>query len=107
MAIRAEELDAAGEVWQVTDEPLAKSNIYCEIPYCSADSKRFVYRRENPERAPNSAEYVACEFGSWDTRVAGRGLHGPAMTREGVLYFRRHKEHDAQDFVRLDLAAHA
>ncbi len=36
------------EIHQVTTEPLAHSSIYCEIPYCSRDSRHFVYQQTNP-----------------------------------------------------------
>ena len=103
MAIRIGEQDTGSVVYQVTEESLSKSNIYCEVPYCSADSKVFVYERQNPEYGPNSTEYVICEFGTWETQVGGRGLGPPAITHKGMLYYRRQVSAVAQELVRLDL----
>ena len=105
MAIVIGEQDNGVVVYQVTEESLLKSNIYCELPYCSADSRIFVYERKNPEHAPNSTEYVTCEFGIWKAEVAGRGLGGPAMTHAGVLYYRRVARSGEQELVRLDLCS--
>lgn len=103
MAIRLKELDTGVTVYQATEEPQPKSNIYCEIPYCSADSRRFVYARQNPASAPNNTEYVTCEFGAWKTDVVGRGLGGPAMSHSGILYYRRVTGSGEQELVRLNL----
>lgn len=91
-------------VYQATDETLSKSNIYCEIPYCSSDSRVFVYQRRHPDRAPNTTEYVACEFGTWKTHVIGSGLGAPAMSHAGIFYYRHVRDDEAQDLVRVDLA---
>jgi len=104
MATRISEQDNGVAVYQVTDEPLKKSNIYCELPYCSADSRVFVYARQNPAHAPNSTEYVICQFGTWEEFVGGRGLGGPAMTHQGIFYYRRMAGEVAQELVRLDLS---
>jgi len=50
------------EVFQATDESVPVSNIYCEFPWCSPDSTRFVFSRLVDKEDPNSIEYVACEF---------------------------------------------
>ena len=104
MASAIREEDTGVVVHQATEEPQPKSNIYCEIPYCSADSRVFVYERQDPERAPNSTEYVLCEFGTWKTRVVGHGLSAPAITHGGMFYYRTVVEGGGQDLVRLDLA---
>jgi len=90
-------------VHQVTDDAYRKSNIYCELPYCSADSSRFVFQRQNPDGSPNRTEYVACEFGSWEAQVIGRGLGGPGMTHRGLFFYRRVVPGSCQELVRLDL----
>lgn len=107
MAIRIGEQDTGSVVYQATEESLSKSNIYCELPYCSEDSRVFVYSRQNPEYGPNSTEYVICEFGTWETQVGGRGLGGPATTHEGMLYYRRRVGEVAEELVRLDLGTGA
>ena len=104
MAIRIGKQDTGSVVYQATEESLSKSNIYCELPYCSADSGVFVYERRNPEHAPNSTEYVICEFGTWEMQIGGRGLGGPAITHEGMLYYRRVVGEVAQELVRLNLS---
>ncbi len=103
MAIKLSEQDNGSVVYQVTEAPGPKSNIYCELPYCSADSRVFVYERENPDHAPNSTEYVVCEFGAWETDVAGRGLGGPGITHSGIFSYRRIVQGKCQELVRLDL----
>ena len=107
MAVKIGEQDTGSVVYQATEELLLKSNIYCEIPYCSADSRTFVYERTNPASEPNPIEYVICEFGTWETQVGGCGLGGPAITHEGLLYFRRMAGEVAQELVRLNLSTGA
>ncbi len=53
------------EIHQVTTERLRQSNIYCEIPYCSRDSRYFVYQRTNPALADNRTEFMVVELGTW------------------------------------------
>jgi hypothetical protein len=53
------------EVHQVTADRLAHSNIYCEIPYCSRDSRYFVYQRTNPNLKGNRTEFMVVELGTW------------------------------------------
>ena len=64
MARTVEEQTNGAVVYQITDDPLEKSNIYCELPYCSADSRFFVYEQKNAQPGPNNTEYVTCEFGT-------------------------------------------
>ena len=103
MSITVTEQDEGAVVYQVSEGPLEKSNIYCELPYCSADSRVFVYEQQNPETAPNTTEYCVCEFGTWKTEIAGRGLGAPAITHQGMFYYRR-VAGNTQELVRLDLA---
>ncbi len=72
--------DTGVTIYQVTDDALSKSNIYCEIPYCSSDSKYFVFIRENPEYERNSSEFVVSELGTWNTQIVGRGIRGISGT---------------------------
>ena len=82
MAVTLEGLENGATVYQLTQNPLEKSNIYCEQPYCSADSRVFVYERT--VSGPNYNEYVVCEFGTWETEVLGRGLRAPGMSHTGI-----------------------
>ncbi len=97
-----EELDNGVVVHQATDESTDKSNIYCEYPWCPPDSRCFVYVRHAPEHAPNSSEYVACEFGTWEKEVIGRGSGGRTMSG-GRFYYKRAGADGQQEFVRYDL----
>lgn len=89
---------------QVTTDKREKSNIYCELPYCSIDSRLFVYEQKNPDTAPNKTEYVACEFGTWKTHIIGHGLGGPGMTHKGIFFYRRIVSGKCQELVRVDLS---
>ena len=104
MSGQAEQLANGVAVFRVTDEPARKSNIYCEFPWCSSDSRWFIYTRAAPEHAPNSQEYVACAFGSWEQRVIGHGTGGCTMAC-GRLYFRRQGAKGRPELVRVDLTA--
>ena len=46
------------EIWQVTTENLDQSNIYGELPYCSHDSRYFVYARRDPNFQMNRTEFM-------------------------------------------------
>ena len=59
-------------IHQVTQEERLGSNLYCERPFCSADSKRFLYARQIEPGGLNDRrhwEYVLCEFGTWEEQV--------------------------------------
>lgn len=103
MAIQLTELSSGVELTQATEDAAEKSNIYCELPYCSSDSRVFVYQQQNQQHAPNSTEYVTCEFGTWKTEIVGRGLGGPGMTHKGIFFYRRIVQGKCQELVRLDL----
>jgi len=90
-------------VHQTTDEEADKSNIYCEFPWCPPDSHCFVYVRHAPEHTPNTAEYVACDFGTWEKRLVGRGCGGATMANCGRFYFRRATDSGSPELVRCDL----
>jgi hypothetical protein len=104
MAIEIAQQDTGSTVYQVTEDSLSKSNIYCEIPYCSVDSRYFVFSRSNPENGRNRAEYVVCELGTWDMNVGGRGRGGVAITHKGIFYFLRHSDGGSMELVKLNLA---
>ncbi len=87
-----ERLPSGVEVWQATSEEVPKSNIYCEIPYTSADGNWFVYWRQNPKSAgPNRLELMVMEFGSWRSEKLddAKTMAGCAMTPDGHFYYVR------------------
>jgi len=104
MAIQLAQQDTGSTVYQVTEDSLSKSNIYCETPYCSADSRCFVFAQSNPKYDTNRTEYIICELGTWEMQVGGRGIGGPAITREGMFYFLRATGAVARELVKLNLA---
>jgi hypothetical protein len=79
------------EIHQVTTERLRQSNIYCEIPYCSGDSRYFVYQRTNPALADNRTEFMVVELGTWKQHrldVAASAA-GCAMAPDGTFYYHK------------------
>ena len=107
MVGRIEGFENGVEVHQTTDELTDKSNIYCEYPWCPPDSHCFVYMRVIPENAPNPQEFVACEFGTWEKRVVGRGNGGATMANGGRFYYGRIGDDGRRQFVRVDLESGA
>ena len=107
MARLIEKLDNGSAVYQVTDEPALKDNIYCERSYCSPDSRWFVYQREVAPDGPSpwqfTAEYVACELGTWRTRVLGEGFSYPEISRPGRLFYARPGRGGTRELVRVDI----
>jgi len=91
------------EVFQATDESVPVSNIYCEFPWCSPDSTRFVFSRLVDKEDPNSIEYVACEFGSWGKRIIGRSCGFPTMAQKCFI-FSRYSTGGRRELVRYDLS---
>ena len=87
-AVIARELNGT-EIHQVTTERLRQSNIYCEIPYCSRDSRYFVYQRTNPALTDNRTEFMVVELGTWKQHrldvAASAG--GCAMSPDGTFYY--------------------
>ena len=77
------------EVWQVSTEEYSQSNIYCEVPYCSADSRYFVCQRVNRSDKMNPIEFMCVELGTWEQRVLCRAwkTSGCAITPDGVFYW--------------------
>jgi len=100
-----ERLPSGVEIWQVTTEEYAQSNIYCEVPYCSGSSRYFVYARVNPQLKNNRTELMVVELGSWkqhrlDVAVSTAGL---AISPKGVLYYLKHSGSAEMELVRADL----
>ncbi len=105
-AVRLERQATGSEIWQVTTERLNQSNIYCEVPYCSRDSRYFVYARTNPKLRGNRTELMVVELGTWkqhrlDTAI---GIGGSAISPGGVFYYLKQAAGGATDLVRADLA---
>ncbi len=101
-----ETLPSGVEVWQVTEKEFPQSNIYCEIPYTSADGKCFVYWRRPPNlRGPNPVEIMLVEFGSWreEKLDEARAITGCAITPDGHFYYVRAGE-SPQELWRMNLA---
>ncbi len=88
-AVRLETQPTGAEIWQVTTEQLSQSNIYCEVPYCSADSRYFVYQRHNPKLSDNRTEWMLVELGTWKQHRldVGAGVSGCAVSPRGVFYY--------------------
>jgi len=94
------------EIHQVTTERLRQSNIYCEIPYCSRDSRYFVYQRTNPALTDNRTEFMVVELGTWKQHrldvAASAG--GCAMSPDGTFYYLKRVGNE-RAIMRADLAA--
>jgi len=106
-AIRLEQQSTGSEIWQVTTERFRQSNIYCEIPYCSRDSKYFVYERRNPELSgANNTELMAVEIGTWKQHRldVSAGISGSAISREGVFHYLKRASGQTLELVRADLS---
>lgn len=103
--IRLEQQSTGSEIWQVTTEKLRQSNIYCEIPYCSSDSKYFVYQRRNPKLF-NNIELMVVEIGTWKQHLLDvtRGMSGSAISHDGVFYYLKQNTDNMVDLMRADLA---
>ena len=104
--IRLEQQETGSEVWQVTTEEFAQSNIYCEVPYCSADSRYLVYQRSNREADErNTTELVRVEIGTWkqESLASVAGIAGCAVTPDGRFYYCKNAEADKLQLVRADI----
>jgi hypothetical protein len=105
-AVHVERQSSGSEVWQVTHEEFSHSNIYCEVPYCSSDSRYFIYQRTNPRLSGNRTEFMAVELGTWkqerlDTAV---GVGGCAISHDGLFYYFKQADDGPLDLMRADLA---
>jgi hypothetical protein len=105
-AIHVERQATGADIWQVTTEQFAHSNIYCEVPYCSRDSRYFVYQRSNPKLAGNRTEFMVVELGTWkqhrlDTAL---GAGGCAISHDGLFYYLKGAGDGEVDLRRADLA---
>ncbi len=105
-AIHVERQPTGAEIWQVTTDEFSHSNIYCEVPYCSSDSRRFVYQRANPKLAGNRTEFMVVELGTWkqhrlDTAL---GVGGCAISHDGLFCYLKRADDGEVDLMRADLA---
>ena len=100
---KIEELPNGVVIHQATDEETDKCNIYCEYPWCPPDSHCFVYVRHAPDHAPNSSEFIACDFGTWEKHLVGYGTGGHTMANRGRFYYKRVDDAGTHEFVRCDL----
>lgn len=94
------------EIWQVTSEELHQSNIYCEVPYCSRDSRYFVYARTNADLKLNRTEFMVVELGTWKQHRldTARSLSGCAVSADGLFYYVKQTEDGHTVLMRADLA---
>ena len=93
------------EIWQVTTEEFDQSDIYGEVPYCSRDSRYFVYARRNPALNTNRTEFMLVELGSWkqqrlDTAIS---ISGCAMSHDGKFYYLKQVDDSSTELMRADL----
>ena len=107
MALKVEELDSGVVVRQITDDPRLKCNIYCERPYCTADSRFFIYARQVADVRsgnPSDWEFITCEFGTWREQVVGRGYLQANVSYDGCFYYGRDTASGAREIIRVDPA---
>lgn len=103
--IRLERQETGAEVFQVTYERFSQSNIYCELPYCSRDSRWLVYERRTRRVPENPIEFVRVEVGTWKQEVldVSPGMSGSAITVDGIFYYLK-KVGEESVLMRADLA---
>lgn len=95
---------------QVTDEMRLVSNIYCERPFCAADSSRFLFARQLNDGGchdPTDWEYVLCEFDSWRTTPVSRGRLGVSISYDNCFYHQRESDQGEREIIGIDLATGA
>ncbi len=109
---RLVQASAESQLIQVSNEDLDNSNIYCEVPYCSSDSRYFVYARRNPHRSSgspkeraNGTELVAVELGTWkqDRLDVAAGLSGVAVSPKGIFYYLQRTGTGELQLMRVDI----
>jgi len=100
-----EKQPTGAEIWQVTTAEFDQSDIYGEVPYCSRDSRYFVYARRNPALKTNRTEFMLVELGTWeqqrlDTAIS---ISGCAISHDGKFYYLKQAGDGATDLMRADL----
>ncbi len=105
-AIRVEKQPTGAEIWQVTTEQFNHSNIYCEVAYCSRDSRYFVYERRDPKLSGNRTELMVVELGTWkqDRLDVAAGMSGCAISHDGVFYYTKRTDRGELDLLRVDIS---
>lgn len=110
-AVRAEEQPTGSEIWQVETQlrySHTYASIYGERSWCSADSRYFVYLRNNEYLwAQNKVELMLVEFGTWRRCRLDitTGRPGMAISHAGVLYYLKHfAEDDGVYLMRNELS---
>jgi hypothetical protein len=106
-AIRLERQSTGSEIWQVTTEQFNQSNIYCEVPYCSGDSRHFVYQRHNSgQPGSNKTELIVVELGTWKQHRldVSIGMAGTAVSPDGMFYYLKRADRGVLDLMRADLS---
>ena len=100
-----ERMPQGSEIWQITSDEVSQSNIYCEVPYCSADSKYFVYQRRNSDSKLNRTEFMLVELGTWKQHRldVGRGTGGSAISHDGLFYYLKQTDGGLTNLMRADL----
>jgi len=109
-AIRLEQQLTGSEIWQITTERFSQSNIYCELPYCSADGRHFVYERHNSNLpGKNRTELMIVEIGTWKQHRLDvtSGLTGCAISADGIFYYLKRTEGETLELMRADLSTAA
>jgi len=101
-----ERQSTGSEIWQVTTEEFSQSNIYCEVPYCSGNSRYFVYARTNRKLSGNRTEFMVVELGTWkqhrlDTAASTSGC---AISPDGTFYYLKQVGDGELELMRADLA---
>jgi len=105
--IHVETQATGSEIWQVTTEENSHSNIYCEVPYCSRDSRYFVYYRQRKDaKRGRVREFVVVELGTWKKHVLDTTAttSGCAITPDGTFYYVKNGEGDTLDLMRVNLS---
>ena len=76
------------EIWQVTTKAKNPSNIYCEVPYCSRDSRYFVYATTNHKLKMNPTEFRVVEVGTWkqERLDSAQSLNGCAVSPLSLIH---------------------
>lgn len=110
-AKRIERQPTGSEIWQIETQlrhSHTYASIYGERSWCSADSRWFLYMRENEYLwSRNNHEYLLVELGTWKRYRLdiGTGRRGVAISHSGVFYYLKHFPDDDKVYLmRADLA---
>jgi hypothetical protein len=99
-----EKQDTGSEIWQISDKDCSQSNIYCEIPYCSHDSRHFVYVRRNPELERNNTEIIRVRMGTWKQDLLDVSSGRVTISHDGMFYYWKDTTGDERLLMRSDLS---